>query len=150
MGSLCSVLLLTASLANDPARKPPREPEGESRPVVEMPLGKFPENKKPAVPPLLKKAYRPGTEVAVAGKFRVANPKTYTPVFVILKFRVKRNNQWVIGNSGAGGKPVKVKNGVYRYRTSIKTPKTPGTYELQVIQKRDVVSTVRVEVDEDI
>lgn len=145
MNPLCSLVLVAASLATEPPANP-LEREGEKLPIVKMPLGKLPLPMNVPEPPHLKTGYLPKTEVAVEGQIQVAD-KDFQSSFICIKIR---NQNGVIANSHVGGKPVKVKDGLYRYRSVIKMPQKPHVYYVEIYQRRDLVSRAKVDVDEDL
>jgi hypothetical protein len=153
MKSICWFVLLTISLVCHADEKPPLEREGEKLPVVKMPLAKEPVPMNAHEAPLLEKAYPPNTDVAVEGRIRFADPKDFEPFTLIVRFTVKEKQKpgWETVEIHKGGQPVKVEEGLYRYRTVIRTPEKPGIYFVHVYNRdRTCMTMARIDVDEDI
>lgn len=157
MHPICAATLLFAAVGF--ADDPPLEREGEKLPIVAMPEGSIPQPENAPEPRLLETAYVPETEVAVEGEFKVANPKEFRPGRIYVRFGVVRmNGGWVTAGTHVGGRAVKVKEGLYRYRTVIKTPPRTRIYNIEVYNynhdrgkvSRELISTARVDVDEDV
>lgn len=152
MKPVCMIVLLVTALVCNAADKPALERAGENLPIIEMPLAKNPTPMKRLDAPLSKKIYPPDTDVAVEGKFEVADPKDFKPFRMIVRFSVKDKpgKGWKTITAHRGREPVKVKEGLYRYRTVIRTPQEPGIYFVHIYNHEQFcMSLARVDVDED-
>jgi hypothetical protein len=153
MKPLCMIVLLGTTLVCRAEEKPALERAGENLPIVKMPLAKIVAKRKSLEAPLLETVYRPNTDVAIEGEFQVVDAKDFDPSFRIsVRFSVKEKNGpgWETVCAHRGGRPMKIKEGHYRYRSVITTPVTPGTYYVHVYDHEQwCMSLARVEVDED-
>lgn len=154
MKPLCLFVLLVAAGFCHAEEVPTLEREGEELPIVKMPLGKLPAPKDAPEPPLLKKGYPTKTEVALEGQFEMAD-KDFHPFQILVEFRIKSpKHGWVTAQASFGGKPVKVKDGVYRYRSVIETPTYTRTCYAEVYRidgrGKELISSARVDIDEDL
>lgn len=156
MKPICCLVLLSLAIVCHADDKPALERADEKLPVVKMPRGKFPPAKKLPEAPLLEKGYPANTEVAVEGEIEI--PDKDFEKFRILLVKIRDNNKkhgWVTAMSRAGGKPVKIKNGLYHYRSVIKTPPMTRVlyFEVYAVTRKpnlELITRARVDIDVDL
>jgi hypothetical protein len=146
------LLLIAWGVCHADDKPNPLEREGDPLPVVKMPLAKIPTPMQAFEAKLLDRAYPPGTEVAIEGNIEVDDPKNYQSFKLMVRFSVKEEMKpgWKTIVVHRGGEPVKVKEGLYRYRSVIKTPPQPGIYFVHAYNHEGFcMAMAKVDVDED-
>jgi hypothetical protein len=118
-------------------------------PVVTMPTGHFPSKLEKSSRPILKEKPIAGTEIAVEGLMEVADPETFRPEKMFVKFIVETKKHGdVTAGTHRGGIPIRTQGNQYQYRNAIEVPPKPRRYVLEVYQGKELVSAAHIEVEE--
>ena len=141
--------ILTALLlgcgSDDKEQPNPLEKADVPLPVVTMPAGHFPSKFEKGSRPLLKEKPIAGTEIAVEGLMEVADPETFKPEEMFVKFIVERGEKRITAGTHSGGIPVRTEGNQFQYRNAIKVPPRARRYVLEVYQGEELVTAAHIE-----